>query len=113
MNQTCRNNISFSILNFFNYESDITFDFFQIFKNNKGTRFTRLGFEKAKKNWKYYTIALPNNYKILNRTLLLLDSRMAWPYYLSKTQLILFDDMDAFEFTLYNGDINLWSKNKE
>jgi len=41
--------------------------------------------------------------------LLLLDERMDWPYYLSKRQLVLFSEMDAFEFTLYSGDINLWA----
>jgi len=42
----------------------------------------------------------------------MLDSRMEWPYYLSKKKLILFSELDAFEFTLYSGDINLWA-NKE
>jgi hypothetical protein len=86
--------------------------FFQIFKNSKGTRFTGLGFDLASFLWKTYTIKLPQDYKIVNKTLLMLDSRMEWPYYLSKRQLVLFSEMDAFEFTLYSGDINLWA-NKE
>ena len=85
------------------------FEFFTIFKNAKGTRFTGHGLDLAKDLWKIYTIKLPDNYRILNKTLLLLDDRMSWPYYLSKRQLILFHDMDAFEFTLYSGDINLWA----
>jgi hypothetical protein len=28
----------------------------------------------------------------------MLDSRMEWPYYLSKRKLVLFSEMDAFEF---------------
>jgi hypothetical protein len=83
--------------------------FFQIFKNSKGTRFTGLGFDLASFLWKTYTVKLPQDYKIVNRTLLMLDSRMEWPYYLSKKKLILFSEMDAFEFTLYSGDINLWA----
>jgi hypothetical protein len=83
--------------------------FFQIFKNSKGTRFTGLGFDLASFLWKTYTVKLPQDYKIANKTLLMLDSRMDWPYYLSKKKLILFSEMDAFEFTLYSGDINLWA----
>jgi hypothetical protein len=83
--------------------------FFQIFKNSKGTRFTGLGLDLASFLWKTYTVKLPPEYKIANRTLLMLDSRMEWPYYLSKKKLILFSEMDAFEFTLYSGDINLWA----
>ena len=84
-------------------------EFFQIFKNTKGTRFTRLGYELAKSLWKTYPLKFKQEYRILNKTLLLLDERMEWPYYLSKRQLVLFSEMDAFEFTLYQGDINLWA----
>ena len=83
--------------------------FFRIFKNSKGTRFTGLGFELAGFLWKTYTVKLPENYRVLNKTLLMLDSRMEWPYYLSKRKLVLFSEMDAFEFSLYQGDINLWA----
>jgi len=84
-------------------------EFFQIFKNIKGTRFTSTGFELAKKLWKVYPVKFKQEYRVLNKTLLLLDERMDWPYYLSKRQLVLFSEMDAFEFTLYSGDINLWA----
>lgn len=84
-------------------------EFFQIFKNTKGTRFTGQGLDIARSIWKIYTIKLPEKYIIVNRTLLMLDERMTWPYYLSKHQLILFNEMDAFEFTLYQGDLNKWS----
>ena len=84
-------------------------NFFIVFKNAKGTRFTGRGLDLAKDLWKNYTVKLPENYKVLNKTLLLLDERMSWPYYLSKRQLILFNEMDAFEFSLYQGDINLWA----
>jgi hypothetical protein len=83
--------------------------FFRVFKNNKGTRFTGLGFDLASFLWQTYTVKLPDNYKILNKTLLMLDSKMEWPYYLSKKKLVLFSEMDAFEFSLYQGDINLWA----
>lgn len=83
--------------------------FFTVYKNSKGTRFTGLGFELAKDIWKTYTVKLPENYITLNKTLLMLDSRMTWPYYLSKRKLVLFNEMDAFEFNLYQGDINLWA----
>lgn len=84
-------------------------EFFQIFKNTKGTRFTSTGYELAKRLWKVYPIKFKLEYRVLNKTLLLLDDRMEWPYYLSKRQLVLFSEMDAFEFTLYQGDINLWA----
>lgn len=84
-------------------------EFFQIFKNTKGTRFTTTGYELAKRLWKIYPIKFKQEYRVLNKTLLLLDERMDWPYYLSKRQLVLFSEMDAFEFTLYQGDINLWA----
>ena len=84
-------------------------EFFQIYKNAKGTRFTGQGLDIAKNIWKIYKIPLPEKYVTLNRTLLMLDSRMEWPYYLSKRQLILFSEIDAFEFSLYQGDINLWA----
>ena len=83
--------------------------FFKVFKNLKGTRFTGLGYELAGFLWKSYTIKLPEQYRVLNRTLLMLDSRMEWPYYLSKRKLVLFSEIDAFEFALYQGDINLWA----
>jgi hypothetical protein len=89
---------------------DIPLTFFMIFKNEKGTRFTGTGFELAKSIWKTYTVNLPDNYRILNRTLLMLDDRMDWPYYLSKRKLVLFSEIDAFEFTLYQGDINQWAR---
>ena len=84
-------------------------EFFQIYKNTKGTRFTSTGFELAKRLWKTYPLKFKQEYRVLNKTLLLLDKRMDWPYYLSKRQLVLFSEMDAFEFTLYSGDINLWA----
>jgi hypothetical protein len=84
-------------------------EFFQIFKNTKGTRFTSTGYELAKSLWKTYPLKFKQEYRVLNKTLLLLDERMDWPYYLSKRQLVLFSEMDAFEFTLYQGDINLWA----
>lgn len=84
-------------------------EFFEIFKNTKGTRFTSTGFELAKRLWKIYPLKFKQEYRVLNKTLLLLDERMEWPYYLSKRQLVLFSEMDAFEFTLYQGDINLWA----
>jgi hypothetical protein len=84
-------------------------NYFKVFKNDKGTRFTGTGFDLAKGLWNVYIVKLPPNYIVLNKTLLMLDSRMTWPYYLSKKMLVLFNEMDAFEFTLYQGDINLWS----
>lgn len=89
------------------YQRDLSF--FTVFKNAKGTRFTGKGLDLAKDLWKLYPIKLPDNYRVLTKTLLLLDERMTWPYYLSKRQLILFNEMDAFEFSLYQGDINLWA----
>lgn len=83
--------------------------FFRVFKNSKGTRFTGLGYDLAGFLWKSYTIKLPDNYRILNKTLLMLDDKLTWPYYLSKRKLVLFSEMDAFEFALYQGDINLWA----
>lgn len=90
-------------------EVSVELNFFKIFKNAKGTRFTGAGYELARNIWKTFPIKLPANYTILNKTLLLLDQRMTWPYYLSKRQLVLFHEMDAFEFSLYQGDINLWA----
>lgn len=84
-------------------------EFFQIFKNAKGTRFTSSGYELAKRLWQVYPIKFKPEYRVLNKTLLLLDERMEWPYYLSKRQLVLFSEIDAFEFSLYSGDINLWA----
>lgn len=88
---------------------DLPLTFFKVFKNDKGTRFTGIGFEIAKTLWNTYTVKLPQHYVVLNKTLLLLDERMDWPYYLSKTKLVLFSELDAFEFSLYQGDINLWA----
>lgn len=96
------------ILNKIQQEIGVQLDFFQVFKNSKGTRFTSFGYNSAKTIWRTYPIKLPEKYTILNKTLLLLDQRMIWPYFLSKKYLVLFNDMDAFEFSLYQGDINLW-----
>ena len=83
--------------------------FFQIYKNPKGTRFTKLGYELARSLWDVYTIKLPSQYVVLPRTLIKLDELMEWPYFLNKTKLVLFNEMDAFEFALYQGDLNKWS----
>lgn len=104
-----RNQISDFILNSLSEHHQRELNFFLVFKNAKGTRFTGKGLDLAKDLWKTYIIKLPDNYKVLNKTLLLLDERMTWPYYLSKRQLVLFNEMDAFEFSLYQGDINLWA----
>jgi hypothetical protein len=104
-----KNKISEQVLETIRAHVQRPVEFFQIYKNSKGTRFTGAGLEVARTIWKTYTIKLPEKYIILNRTLLMLDDRMTWPYYLSKRQLILFNEMDAFEFSLYSGDINLWS----
>jgi hypothetical protein len=104
-----KNKISEQVLETIRIQVQRPVEFFQVFKNAKGTRFTGAGFEVARTIWKTYTIKLPEKYIIVNRTLLMLDSRMTWPYYLSKRQLVLFNEMDAFEFSLYSGDINLWS----
>lgn len=110
MNMTLsKEQISKLVFNEIQKSVDKPMAFFQIFKNSKGTRFTGLGFDLASFLWKNYTVKLPQDYRIANKTLLMLDSRMEWPYYLSKKKLILFSEMDAFEFTLYSGDINLWA----
>lgn len=110
MNQTLsKKQISEVIFDQLQKSVDKDLEFFQIFKNTKGTRFTSTGFELAKRLWKIYPLKFKQEYRVLNKTLLLLDERMEWPYYLSKRQLVLFSEMDAFEFTLYQGDINLWA----
>jgi hypothetical protein len=110
MNQTLsKNQISEAIFKQLKESVGEDLEFFQIFKNTKGTRFTSSGFELAKRLWKTYPLKFKQDYRVLNKTLLLLDERMDWPYYLSKRQLVLFSEMDAFEFTLYQGDINLWA----
>lgn len=110
MNQTLsKNQISEAIFKQLKESVGKDLEFFQIFKNTKGTRFTSSGFELAKRLWKTYPLKFKQDYRVLNKTLLLLDERMDWPYYLSKRQLVLFSEMDAFEFTLYQGDINLWA----
>ena len=110
MNKTYQKNKNADfILSRLQQEVDNKLEFFQVFKNAKGTRFTGFGYDVAKTIWKSHIIKLPEKYNILNKTLLLLDQRMSWPYYLSKKYLVLFNDMDAFEFSLYQGDINLWA----
>lgn len=104
-----RNKTSELVLTAIRQRVDRPVEFFEIYKNAKGTRFTGTGLDVAKSIWKIYKIKLPDNYSILNKTLVMLDNRMMWPYYLSKKQLILFSEIDAFEFTLYQGDINLWA----
>lgn len=84
-------------------------NFFHVYKNPKGTRFTGLGYNLARKIWQTYTIKFPVEYTVKNRTLIMLDKLMSWPYYLTGTKLIVFNEMDAFEFSLYQGDINLWA----
>lgn len=110
MNQTLsKNQISEAIFEQLKKSVGQDLEFFQIFKNTKGTRFTSTGYELAKRLWRTYPLKFKQEYRVLNKTLLLLDERMEWPYYLSKRQLVLFSEMDAFEFTLYQGDINLWA----
>ena len=104
-----KNPISDFILDSLSKHHGRELSFFLVFKNAKGTRFTGKGLDLSKDLWKTYIVKLPENYRVLNKTLLLLDERMTWPYYLSKRQLVLFNEMDAFEFTLYQGDINLWA----
>lgn len=97
------------IINELQQRVDHPLEFFTVFKNPKGTRFTTSGYSMAHKIWKNYTIKMPKEYSVKTGTLLMLDKRMSWPYYLSGTKLVLFNEMDAFEFSLYQGDINLWA----
>jgi hypothetical protein len=89
--------------------SEKPLEFFSVFKNPKGTRFTRLGYELAQKIWTIYVVRIQKGTVVKNKALVMLDQRMTWPYYLSNTKLVLFNEMDAFEFSLYQGDINLWA----
>jgi len=117
MNQTLqKNQVGKIILEEIQRRVDSRLEFFQIFKNPKGTRFTITGYSIASKLWQTYVVKFPMDnkekkitYKIKNRTYLMLDQRMTWPYYLSRNKLVLFNEMDAFEFSLYQGDINLWA----
>lgn len=110
MNQALQKNpISKFVFNELQKTIEQPLTFFHVYKNLKGTRFTTFGYTGAKKIWQAYTIKLPQGYKTKNRTLLMLDERVTWPYYLTQNKLVLFNEMDAFEFSLYQGDINLWA----
>jgi hypothetical protein len=89
---------------------------YQIFLNyrdGRGTRFTTFGMKLAKQVFETYTVRIPKDTTIKAKYLTALDRHMQWPYFLDRNRLILFNEMDAMEFTLFGGDLEGWCEGKD
>jgi hypothetical protein len=89
------------------------FQIFQNYRDGRGTRFTTLGMKLAKQVFEAYTVRIPKDTPIKAKYLTALDRHMQWPYFLDRNRLILFNEMDAMEFTLFGGDLESWCEGKE
>jgi hypothetical protein len=67
----------------------------------------------AKQVFEAYTVRIPKDTTIKAKYLTALDRHMQWPYFLDRNRLILFNEMDAMEFTLFGGDLESWCEGKE
>jgi hypothetical protein len=89
---------------------------YQIFLNyrdGRGTRFTTFGMKLASQAFESYTVRIPKDIKIKAKYLTALDRHLQWPYFLDRNRLILFNEMDAMEFTMFGGDLESWCEGKE
>lgn len=89
------------------------YQIFLNFRNGHGTRFTKFGMKLAEQIFDTYTIPIPKDIKIKTKYLTALDRHMKWPYFLDQNKLMLFNEMDAMEFSLFNGDLENWCEGKD
>jgi hypothetical protein len=89
------------------------YDVFLNYRNGRGTRFTTFGMKLAKQVFETYTIRIAKDTVIKAKYLTALDRHLQWPYFLDRNRLILFNEMDAMEFTLYAGDLEGWFEGKD
>jgi len=89
------------------------FQVFLNYRNGKGTRFTTFGMKLAKQVFEHYTVRIPKDTPIKAKYLTALDRHLQWPYFLDRNRLILFNEMDAMEFTLFGGDLESWCEGKD
>jgi hypothetical protein len=89
------------------------YDIFQNFRKGHGTRFTTLGMKLAQQAFESYTIRIPKDAKLKAKYLTALDRHLQWPYFVDRNRLMLFNEMDAMEFTLYGGDLESWCEGKD
>ena len=98
---------------FMNYRQVMPFGNPAGLKTVKGVRLTSAGWGFMKKFYEYKRIELRTD-KITPDHLLNLDRFLTGPYHMYKSKtlklLYVFHEMDQQEFTLFDGDLNLWCK---
>ena len=98
---------------FMNYRQVMPFGNPAGLKSAKGVRLTSAGWGFMKRFYDYKRIQLRVD-KITPDHLLNLDRFLTGPYHMYKSKtlklLYVFNEMDQQEFTLFDGDLNLWCK---
>ena len=98
---------------FMNYRQVMPFGNPAGLKSNKGVRLTAAGWGFMKRLYEYKRIELRTN-KITPDHLLNLDRFLTGPYHMYKSKtlklLYVFNSLDQQEFTLFDGDLNVWCK---
>ena len=98
---------------FMNYRQVMPFGNPAGLKSAKGVRLTSAGWGFMKRFYDYKRIELRTN-KITPDHLLNLDRFLTGPYHMYKSKtlklLYVFNTLDQQEFTLFDGDLNVWCK---
>ena len=98
---------------FMNYRQVMPFGNPAGLKSSKGVRLSSAGWGFMKRFYEYKRIQLRVD-KITPDHLLNLDRFLIGPYHMYKSKtlklLYVFNDMDQQEFTLFDGDLNVWCK---
>ncbi len=81
--------------------------------SSRGFRVSAFGRNIIAKHFKKYTIEIKSETAIgTGKQILILDKYLNSPYYLKKSQLVLFEEVIAAELLMIDGDIDLWVENK-
>ncbi len=81
--------------------------------SSRGFRVSAFGRNIIAKHFKKYTIEIKSETAIgTGKQILILDKYLNSPYYLKKSQLVLFEEVIAADLLMIDGDIDLWVENK-
>ena len=79
-------------------------------RNGSGLRLTPYGMRACKKLYDHSIVKLTT--KPTSKELTTLDKCLFWPYFITKKEITLFSESDAFDLKLFDGDIGAWCKGK-
>lgn len=78
--------------------------------NGRGTRLTKKGFELMSGLFSSYKVTFEKGKGIKTKHLIILERAMEYPYYLTRQNIWLFSQQDAFMLQLNGSDLDMWGK---